>query len=111
MLYNPALGEVAGVSISESRTRRFKLLRIYCEGSAIAAIGMACVVLYGWALRVEILKSVLPGLVTMKVNTALGLGFSGVSMWLQLPGKSTRRTSYIAHFFAVVVVVIGAATL
>ncbi len=111
MLYNPALGEAAGVSLSESETRRFKLLRIYCEGSAIAAIGIACVVLYGWAFRVEILKSVLPGLVTMKVNTALGLGFSGVSVWLQLPGRSSSRTRYIAHFFAVLVVVIGAATL
>src|SRR5580658_4270406 len=107
MLYNSAPSEAAGI-VSDSGTRRFKLLRIYCEGSAIAAIGMACVVLYGWALRVEILKSVLPGLVTMKVNTALGLGFSGISVWLQLPGKSTRRTRYIAHFFAVLVVVIGA---
>jgi PAS domain S-box-containing protein len=111
MLYNPALGEVAGVSISESRTRRFKLLRIYSEGSASAAIGMACVVLYGWAFRVEILKSVLPGLVTMKVNTALGLGFSGISLWLQLPGKSASRIRCSARFFALLVVLIGAATL
>jgi hypothetical protein len=78
MLYNPAPGGAAGVSVSDSGTRRFKLLRIYCDGSAIAAIGMACVVLYGWAFRVELLESVLPGLVTMKVNTALGLGFSGI---------------------------------
>jgi PAS domain S-box-containing protein len=97
--------------MSDSETRRFKLLRIYCKASAIAAIGMACVVLYGWAFRVELLKSVFPGLVTMKVNTALGLGFSGISVWLQLPGKSRSRTSYSARFLALLVVLIGVATL
>jgi len=97
--------------VSDFGTRRFKLLRIYCEGSAIAAIGMACVVLYGWAFRVEILKSVLPGLVTMKVNTALGLGFSGIALWLQLPGKARSIRTYSARFFALLVALIGAATL
>jgi signal transduction histidine kinase len=116
MLYNPALyhpapGEAAGVSMSDSETRRFKLLRIYCEGSAIAATGMACVVLYGWAFRVAVLTSVLPGLVTMKVNTALALGFSGISVWLQLPGKLSSRRRLSAHFFALLVVLIGVATL
>jgi signal transduction histidine kinase len=97
--------------MSDSETRRFKLLRIYCEGSAIAATGMACVVLCGWAFRVELLTSVFPGLVTMKVNTALGLGFSGISVWLQLPGKLASRARYSAHFLALLVVLIGVATL
>jgi signal transduction histidine kinase len=111
MLHNPALGEAAEVSMSDSETRRFKLLRRYCEGSAIAVTAMACVVLYGWAFRVERLMSVFPGLVTMKVNTALGLGFSGISAWLQLPGKFLPRTRSSARFFALLVVLIGAATL
>jgi PAS domain S-box-containing protein len=115
-LYCPAPGEAAGISISDSEARRFKLLRIYCEGSAIATIGMATVVLVGWAFGVEVLTSVLPGLVTMKVNTALGLGFSGISVWLQLPGKSRSRkslsiTRYSAHVLALLVVLIGAGTL
>jgi PAS domain S-box-containing protein len=111
MSYNSAPGGAPEVSVSEAETRRFKLLRIYCEGSATAAIGIAGVVLYGWAFRVEILKSVLPGLVTMKVNTALGLGFAGLSLWLQLPGQGRSITTYCARFFASLVVLIGAVTL
>jgi len=108
---NSAPGVAADVWMSESETRRFKLLRKYCEASAIAVIAMSCTVVCGWAFRVERLTSVFPGLVTMKVNTALGLGFSGISLWLQLPGKSLSRTKHSAHFLALVVVLIGVATL
>ena len=65
--------------MSDHDTRLFKRLHMYCDASAIAAAGVGCLVLFGWAFHIEHLKSVIPGLVTMKANTALGLAFSMVA--------------------------------
>jgi diguanylate cyclase (GGDEF)-like protein/PAS domain S-box-containing protein len=62
--------------MSEPNARHFKLLRICCKASAIAAVGLGCVVLCGWAFHIERLKSVLLGLVAVKANTAVGLALS-----------------------------------
>jgi PAS domain S-box-containing protein len=97
--------------MSDDDTRRFKLLHMYCDVSAIAAAAVGCLVLLGWAFHIDHLKSVVPGFVTMKANTALGLAFSGTSLWLLLPGESHTRRRQIAHFLALLVTVIGAATL
>jgi diguanylate cyclase (GGDEF)-like protein/PAS domain S-box-containing protein len=102
---------ISGVSMSDPNARRFKFLRMYCEASAIAAVGIGCVVLCGWAFRIEVLKSILPGLVAMRANTALGLALCGISLWLLLPEESHTRRTRIAHFLAMLVVLIGAATL
>jgi diguanylate cyclase (GGDEF)-like protein/PAS domain S-box-containing protein len=90
---------------------RLKLLRIYCEASSIAAVGIGCLVLYGWAFHIEILKTVLPGLVTMKANTAVGIALSGASLWLLLPADSGTKRKAAARFLALLVAVIGTATL
>ena len=44
------------------------------------------IVLYGWAFNVPIFKSGLPGLVEMKVNTAISFIFIGASLWLSVRG-------------------------
>jgi two-component system cell cycle sensor histidine kinase/response regulator CckA len=97
--------------MSDPNARLFKLLRMYCEVSAMAAVALGCLVLGGWAFHIELLKSVLPGLVAVKVNTALGLVFSGTSLLLLLPGESSARTRHIARVLALLVTLIGAATL
>src|ERR1700730_12932279 len=106
-----ALGLKSGISMPKTTARRFELLQMYCQGSAITAVGVACVVLFGWAFHIELLKSVLPGLVAMKANTALGLAFSGISLWLLLPGESHTRRGHVARFLGFIVALIGAATL
>ena len=97
--------------MSESETPRFEFLRMYCNASAIVAVGTGCVVLSGWVFHVEPLKSVLPGLVTMKVNTALGVAFSGMALWLLLPGGSLTRRTQIGRFLAILIVLLSAVTL
>ena len=92
-------------------TLRFKRLKMFCRASAILAVAMGCLVLLGWTFDIAGLLSIFPGLVTMKVNTALGLIFCGASLILLLPGKPTTTTRRIAHFLAWLVVFIGAATL
>src|SRR5277367_6459551 len=95
----------------EAETHAIRILAIYCKASAIAVVGVACLVLYGWALHIDSLMSVFPGLVTMKANTALGLAFCGISLWLLFPAQASARRRHITHFLAVLVVLIGVATL
>jgi PAS domain S-box-containing protein len=77
-------------------------------------IGVFClsvVVLTGWFLDSTILKSVVPGQVSMKVNTAVGLAL--VALALRLSGKYAGgpRRDWIALCGALAAVALGAATL
>src|ERR1700689_76539 len=95
----------------EPNARVFRNLRLYCQVTSIAAMALGCVVLYGWAFGIEPLKTVFPGMVTMKVNTAVGLACSGAALWLLLPAKSRTPKRYVARLLALVPTLIGAATL
>ena len=97
--------------MAEANARLFRNLRIYCQVSAIAVVALGILVLYGWASKNESLMSVLPGLVTMKANTAIGLAFAAISLWLLIPEASRSPRRGVAHFFAWLVVLIGVATL
>ena len=97
--------------MADPGVRLFTKLRRYCEGAAVAVLVLAGVVLLGWGLDVAVLKSVVPGLVTMKVNTALGLALAAISLWVLLPGPSRTRRGHVARFLALIVVLIGSVTL
>jgi hypothetical protein len=79
---------MSGVWVSDPDTRRFKLLRMYCEASAVAAVGAACLVPFGCTFHVASLLSVLAGLVTMKADMATGVGFVESLYGRLLPGES-----------------------
>jgi len=97
--------------MAEPNAPLFKSLRLYCHVTSVAVMALGFVVLYGWARGIEPLKTVFPGLVTMKVNTAVGLIFSGASLWLLIPGASRTLRGHIARFLAFVVALIAAVTL
>jgi PAS domain S-box-containing protein len=78
---NIAAGEVVG--------RRFRQVA-RAAGLVVTVIGGAG--LAGWIFDVPILKSVIPGMVTMKANTATCFLLAGIALRLNLdPGGSLRR--------------------
>ena len=71
-------------------------------GSAAAVLGVL-VLIGGWALAVGALKSVLPGLTTMKPNTALGIAALGAGLALCTNGGRLCTLGKVAAGFALVV--------
>jgi PAS domain-containing protein len=75
----------------------------------VAAFGMA--VLVGWALDIQVLKSVAPNYVTMKPNTALSLVLLGVALTLANVPRLSRPPRLLAVLCSAGVAAIAALTL
>ncbi|MBA3485299.1 MAG: response regulator, partial [Pirellulales bacterium] len=68
---------------------RFQFL---ARATSVAVILMGCLVLIGWALDIETLKTVFPGMVAMNPGgTAVGFLLGGSALWLLLDQASPRR--------------------
>lgn len=48
----------------------------------VLTVVVGSIVLVGWALDIAALKSVLPGWISMKPNTAFCFILSGIALWL-----------------------------
>ncbi|MCW6035859.1 hypothetical protein K4A83_06170 [Spirulina subsalsa FACHB-351] len=68
-------------------------------------------VIVGWIFGIPLLKSVLPGLVTMKANTAIGFIFGGASLFFWHQQQKSSQWSPNALICAVIVLLIGLLTL
>jgi PAS domain S-box-containing protein len=64
---------------------------------ALAVLLIGLVVLAGWTLKIEALTSVLPGLTSMKSNTALGLVLAGIAL-----AQRRRRAVQLACAAAII---------
>lgn len=78
---------------------------------SVYAIGIGVVVIVGWVLQIDLLKSILPNSVAMKVNTALGLIFSGIALRMWHQQSIAGWTRWFGEASAVVVLMIGLLTL
>lgn len=92
-------------------------LKSVSKAVSMIVIGIGCLALLGWMFNLSLFKSVVPGLVTMKANTAIGFIVSGASLYLWLMGKrkgkkrSPYRSSLIgSQVLAVFVIVLGVLT-
>ncbi|WP_228014543.1 EAL domain-containing protein [Fortiea sp. LEGE XX443] len=87
------------------------LFQFFSQKTSIAVVLIGCIVLVGWIKDITVLKSVVPGWVAMKANTAIGLILGGTSLWLwhwQWRTYITRRAAQVCAFL---VLVIGLLTL
>jgi len=78
---------------------------------SLLAVVLGLSVLIGWALDFSALKSVFPGLVTMKANTALGLLLSGAALALLCRESLSRRLRHAVAALAIATAVLGAVSL
>ena len=80
-------------------------------GCAVVVAAVAVAVLAGWALDVEVLKRVAPGLVAMNPLTAVSCLLAAASLLLQWPETPSRRRRAVAATLSLVVVAAGVSRL
>lgn len=97
--------------IIQPDSRFNSLFRSFARVGSFVVVFIGCLVLLGWSFDIAILKSVLPGTVTMKANTAVGFLLASASLWLALSDLTDRRIRSLKQACAVVVTLIGLLTL
>lgn len=107
-LHEPSQGDRGDDTGRPGAAVQLITLIIRLAASATLLTGLS--VLAGWVWEVSLLKSVLPGAVDMKANTALGLIAAGAALWL----LDLQRTAFFqqgAQALALLVGMLGLATL
>jgi PAS domain S-box-containing protein len=67
--------------------------------AAVLSVVVGAMVLVGWTFDIATLKSVLPGWVTMKANTAVGFILTGIALWLTARPPATFNPQLLTFFF------------
>lgn len=96
---------------TQPNPRVISSLKAFSYWSSVAAILVGGLVLVGWALDVTVLKSVRPGLATMKANTALAFILAGAALWLRQTERANQLTHHLAQALAFIVALVGLLTL
>jgi PAS domain S-box-containing protein len=96
---------------SQLNPRLLSFCRIVSRVASGIVILVGFLVLVGWLFDISALKSILPGLATMKANTALAFLLSGISLWLAFTKNENRRVDLIAKGCATFIVLMGLLTL
>lgn len=78
--------------------------------SSFVAIAIGLLVLFGWMTENELIKSLAPGWVAMKANTAVGFILSGFALWF-LDRRENKNRMIIARTGSALVIVISSLTL
>lgn len=78
---------------------------------AISVSSLGVMVFMGWLFDISILKSVVPGVVSMKVNTALCFILSGFTLWILNEEKQNSLKKMCSIVFPSIMILIGLLTL
>ena len=79
--------------------------------SGTTVLSISAVVLAGWAFDIDAAKTLLFGSVTVKANTALGLGLSAAALLLNVREDQSRWSRRLSLLLSATVVLIGALTI
>ena len=85
--------------------------RNFVIATSLLLVTLGVSVLLGWAFGVTALKSVLPGLATMKANTAACMLLCGLALAVLSRRNASERNRRVAGALAVMVFTVGALTL
>lgn len=83
----------------------------FSHASALAVTVIGALALAGWIWDVPTLTAIMPGLASMKVNTASGFILSGASLAITQRGRLSRMAVAILAGVACLIAVLGAVTL
>ena len=79
--------------------------------AALPAILLGGIVLVGWSRDIDLFKSVIPGAVSMKANTAVGILLGGIALGLHALCGRNRICRGVASVIGMLVTLVGLATL
>lgn len=88
-------------------SRLISTVKFLLKAAIAISILIGCLVLAGWIWDIPTLKSIFPGLATMKVSTACAFVLSGVSLWLLQKQQADQLRHRIGQLCAFVVGIIG----
>ncbi|HEU0188622.1 MAG TPA: PAS domain S-box protein, partial [Gallionella sp.] len=83
----------------------------WTKTAALLSTTLGLVVLCGWTWNIEALQHLLPGMVSMKANTAAAFVLSGISLYLHTLRKISPTALMIRRLGAFLVLLLGLATL
>jgi two-component system, cell cycle sensor histidine kinase and response regulator CckA len=89
----------------------FSFLTWFARIGSVIVAGAGTAVVVGWLLDIAVLKSPLPGLATMKVNTGCGFLAAGLAVWLLHRSQPGSRSFGLARALSLLVAVLGGLTL
>jgi PAS domain S-box-containing protein len=69
-----------GTAGPSGSTTPSRLSRV-ADACALITFAIGLLVVAGWLMDIDVLKRVLPGMVAMKFNTAVGFGLAGAALW------------------------------
>jgi PAS domain S-box-containing protein len=96
---------------TQLNTRFASSLTLFSRYMGVAIVALGVMVLFGWMFNIAVLKSVIPGLATMKANAALAFVFAGSALFLNSYHQLSHRTFIIARWLALIVILISVLTL
>ena len=90
----------------QPKSRLLAPLRWLSRATSLLVVCVGVLVLFGWALNIEVLKRILPGLVAMNPATAVAFLCAGASLWcLGRPDSAGARM--LAQTLGLIVALIG----
>jgi signal transduction histidine kinase/CheY-like chemotaxis protein len=95
-------GNISGAAV--------RITGILAASAALVTLATGVVVLFGWMLDIPSLKSVLPGFVTMKANTAVGFVLAGASLALLGCAARSVRIRRLSQACAGIMALLGLLT-